>query len=125
VSSTQGKITVELNNTTQTALATGSNGYIFYFLGNFKVETAGSYEFSVSSDDGARIYVNNVLVVDNWLINTSTSTQLGSVSLSKGEHKVEFWYFTAGSASNFMEFNWGTNPTGYSGVIKASQFKVK
>lgn len=125
ISSTQGQVKQELNDDMRINLAPTSGGYIFYFVGKIDISSAGNYRFNSRSNDGARLYVNDVLVIDNWSVRNFTSTNSESVFMPEGEHKVEIWYFSDGGGSSFMEFFWGANPAGYSGMIKASQFKVK
>jgi hypothetical protein len=54
--------------------------------------TAGVYRFDVFHDDGARLYVDNSLVLQNWCSNCSL-TDSAAVVLSAGSHAVrlEMW----------------------------------
>ncbi|MEM7211612.1 MAG: Hint domain-containing protein [Pseudomonadota bacterium] len=56
------------------------------------VTTGGSYTFEINSDDGSKLFVNGVEVVDNDGLHGAT-TQSGSVTLGAGEHEVEIIYF--------------------------------
>ena len=53
---------------------------------------AGAHEFRLTSDDGARLYVDDVLVVDDW-VDSSVNTVVGTRTLTAGEHvlRVEFY----------------------------------
>src|SRR5262249_7091865 len=50
----------------------------------------GIYRFSVTGDDGVRLYVDNQLKIDKWLGATSYTVD---VKLSTGPHQVKLEYF--------------------------------
>ena len=62
------------------------------FRGELAVETPGLYIFGLYSDDGAKLYINGTLVVDNGGIHAPMG-KLGSITLSTGMHPVEIHYF--------------------------------
>ncbi len=125
LSISQGSTTIPLNNTSRGNLAPDTDGYIILYTGTLKVENTGSFTFNARSDDGTRIYIDDILVVDNWFDQGAT-TRSGTVNLAAGEHKIEFWYYE-NAGGDFMEFTWGANPDGYTvgNVINANQFIVK
>ena len=88
-------------------------------------KNTGTFTFESRSDDGSRIYIDDVLVVESWFDQGST-TRSNSIDLSKGEHKIEFWYYE-NSGFDFMRFRWLANPDGYTvnSEIDAMQFYVK
>lgn len=53
---------------------------------------AADYTFSVTSDDGVRLYIDNVLVIDKW-INQPATTYTYLKTMTAGSHalKVEFY----------------------------------
>ena len=55
---------------------------------------AGTYRFIASSDDGVRVYVDDVLVVNNWR-EQSYATASGDINLSAGNHYIRVEYFDA------------------------------
>src|SRR5262249_37239675 len=66
---------------------------------SFLVPSAGVYTFKVSSDDGAWLWIDGQLVVDNSGLH-STGDVTGTASLSAGAHVVGFKYFErSGSAA--------------------------
>lgn len=118
--------TGDLDNAARATIApTVSEGYIIRFVGTIKVQNTGRFAFNASSDDGSRVYVDNVLVVENWF-DQGTATRSGNVTLAEGEHRIEFWYYE-NSGGDSMEFTWGANPDGYTvgSVINASSLYVK
>ncbi|HBY95628.1 MAG TPA: hypothetical protein DEP84_17015 [Chloroflexi bacterium] len=59
----------------------------------------GTYRFHLTADDGARLYVDNRLVLDMWAQGPAR-TQTVDLNLSAGDHFLEVDYFEAsGSAS--------------------------
>ncbi len=59
---------------------------------------AGTYQFSVTADDGARLYIDNNLVIDKW-IDQSPSTYTVSQSLSAGTHTIKMEYYENGGGA--------------------------
>jgi hypothetical protein len=56
---------------------------------------AGVYRFSVTGDDGVRLYVGGQLKIDKWFAQGAT-TYTANVSLSAGNHEVKLEYFEGG-----------------------------
>jgi uncharacterized protein YraI len=56
---------------------------------------AGTYRFTLAGDDGLRLYINDVLVIDRWQVQRATSYVI-DVPLSTGLHtlRVEYFEFT-------------------------------
>lgn len=55
---------------------------------------AGTYRFSVTSDDGVRLWVGNDYVINSWEERTAT-TDTAIVTLSEGTHAIALDYFDA------------------------------
>jgi hypothetical protein len=53
---------------------------------------AGSYQFAVAADDGVRLFVDGVPVIDKW-IDQSATTWTAVRNLSSGEHTVVIQYY--------------------------------
>lgn len=71
-------------------------------VGNFSARwtktetfTAGTYYFLVQSDDGIRVYVDDVLILDDWT-NHALRNYQPSVTLSSGPHTLKIEYYQAG-----------------------------
>lgn len=62
------------------------------FRGLIFIETAGRYRFALRADDGAQLYIDGYLVVDNDGIHP-TAYQEGGIALTRGFHFVEIRYF--------------------------------
>ena len=65
------------------------------FTGFIKIPTEGVYNFSITSNDGSRLYIANQLVVDNdgWHGSIEKS---GQAALKDGFHPLRLLYFQAG-----------------------------
>lgn len=75
----------------------GSGRYEFYavqYTGNFTTSKAGPYQFTLSSSDGSRLYIDDKLVVDDDGRHLPKSAA-GTVTLAAGQHTVRVDYFKA------------------------------
>jgi cytochrome c2 len=72
--------------------------YALRFEGFFQVERDGNYNFTLSSDDGSRLFVDGKQVVNNDGIHPPV-TKSGKVTLTKGVHKVTVGFFQAGGGA--------------------------
>jgi hypothetical protein len=58
----------------------------------FWIETPGQYRFALGSDDGANLYIDGKLVIDNNGIH-GPKIETGGVKLKRGIHRVRVAYF--------------------------------
>ena len=79
------------------------------FRGQLKVDTAGTYNFKITSDDGAQVYINGELVVDNDGLHPFTSAN-GSAMLAAGYQDLEILYFQG--PPNYLGLQWFWQPPG-------------
>lgn len=69
------------------------DGYSVRWTGLVQPLYSETYTFSTVSDDGIRLWVNGVLLVDNW-VNQSATEKSGSITLVGGEqYKIVVEYF--------------------------------
>ncbi|MEM9142708.1 MAG: PA14 domain-containing protein [Bacteroidota bacterium] len=66
--------------------------FAIQYTGFVQVPETGVYTFYLRSDDGAKLYVNNTLVVDNDGSH-SASTKTGMIAIKKGWHPLKIGYF--------------------------------
>jgi hypothetical protein len=59
---------------------------------------AGVYRFTVTGDDGVRLYVDGQLKIDQWTVHQAT-TYTADVALTAGSHEVKLEYFEAAAAA--------------------------
>ncbi len=64
---------------------------------------AGAYRITVSMDDGARVYIDNMLVLNQWVEGANRTLSV-DVPLSAGQHTLRIEYFERGGSGN-MSFS--------------------
>lgn len=88
------------------ALAPGLNPALFSakFEGFIKPQFSETYTFSLTHDQGARVYIDNVLIVDGYATTGVTTT--GTVALTAGTfHAIRVeWFNTSGAANIKLEW---------------------
>lgn len=62
------------------------------YQGNFRVHTPGSYEFRVLSDDGAKLFIDDKLIIDNDGTHGPSSAS-GKLQLDGSSHSMTLQYF--------------------------------
>jgi hypothetical protein len=62
------------------------------YHGEFWVSTPGEYDFKLTSDDGARLYIDDQLVINLDGVHSATDGD-GHVTLSAGRHTIHVPYF--------------------------------
>ncbi|MGC9348530.1 MAG: PA14 domain-containing protein [Anaerolineae bacterium] len=73
--------------------------------------TPGTYVFSVTSDDGIRVWVDDTLVIDKWYVHPPT-TFTADVYLGSGHHLIKVEYFEeAGVAVAKLQWYLKSQPT--------------
>lgn len=83
------------------------------WFGNWDFPQTENYRFSVVADDGVRVWVDDVLVIDDWRVGPKR-TAVADVSLARGIHKVRVEYFeSTGNAQ--VGINWAVKYTGWEG----------
>ena len=76
-------------------LAGLSENFGLVFEGEINISEKGTYDFSLGSDDGSRLYINDKLVVDNDGVHSMT-TKKGKIKLDSGKAKLKLEYFEKG-----------------------------
>ncbi len=62
------------------------------YHGTFWISDAGPYHFQLMSDDGSKLYIDDILVINNDGIHPPR-TEVGTVELKKGIHRIRVSYF--------------------------------
>jgi len=62
------------------------------YNGKFWIETPGMYRFALTSDDGAELYIDGQLIIDNNGTHPP-ETRNGSLNLARGIHRIRVPYF--------------------------------
>lgn len=72
--------------------------------------TPGIYDLSVRSDDGIRVYVNGVLVIDKWHESPGTTTYTVQRPLTEGNNTIVVEYYEGeGAALAYFWATWVSN----------------
>lgn len=89
------------------AIGVPADNFSVRWSGTLTVPTSGTYRFRTNNDDGVRLWVNGVLVIDKWVDRSSaTNYTSGSIKLTAGQRvaiRIEH-YQKSGSAT--MKLNW-------------------
>ena len=56
---------------------------------------AGTYQFTTTTDDGVRLFVDGTLVINHWVPQPPT-TRTGVIALTAGAHQIVMEYFEEG-----------------------------
>jgi outer membrane protein OmpA-like peptidoglycan-associated protein len=62
------------------------------YTGTFQVTTPGEYSFTLSSDDGSRLWIDGKQIVDDDGTHPTQEAE-GKVNLTKGMHSMKVWYY--------------------------------
>jgi hypothetical protein len=68
------------------------------WIGDFNFDTAGSYSFSTTADDGVRIYVEGNLIIDRWFDQGPTNYK-ADINLAAGAHRIQMDYYENGGGA--------------------------
>ncbi len=63
-----------------------------------EAETAGTYSFRTYTDDGLRLFINDQMVIDNW-IDQAPANRTGSIYLDEGTHDCVMEYYENGGGA--------------------------
>ena len=88
--------TVNFNFGDNTSPAAGVNatGYSVRWLGQVQAPVSGAYTFTTESDDGIRLWVNGVQVINNWTLHGPTVNNGTSINLNAGQkYDIRLEYF--------------------------------
>src|SRR5262249_24481564 len=90
-----------------TALSHADN-YSVKWVGFVKPQYSETYTFYTSTDDGVRLWVDNVLVVDKWREQTATEWS-GTVKLQADKlYQVRLEYFNRTSTGASAHLSWSS-----------------
>jgi hypothetical protein len=83
--------------------------------------TQGNYRFSVTSDDGAKLYIDDQLVINQWPNSQSATTNF-ALDLTAGPHdiKLEYYQYT-GPAQ--VRLTWGISNPSCSQTVAANRWR--
>lgn len=76
----------------QTTHSIDASTFTIIFTGYIRISTTNSYTFYTNSNDGSRLYIDDVLIVDNDGLHAAQERS-GTVSLNMGYHVLRVEYF--------------------------------
>ncbi len=92
--------------------AVGTDQFSVRWTGQVRAEHSGEYQFRFhNSDDGVRLRVNGVTIIDDWTAHAPRDSAVGTATLAAGQlYDIEVDYFddTLGAR---MELQWAFPPT--------------
>jgi hypothetical protein len=91
--------------TTAPASTLNASNFSVRWTGEVQAPVAGSYVFSTTSDDGVRLWINDVLVINNWTNHSSTTNNSSAISLNAGIHykmKMEYYDASGGAIAKLL-----------------------
>jgi hypothetical protein len=74
------------------------------WTGRIEIPASGNVDFFMRSDDGVRLYIDNRLVIDNW-IDQEANWASGSINLNKGTYPIKIEYYDSMYGA-VIEFAW-------------------
>ncbi len=86
------------------------------------VPTAGTYRFKLNADDGAKLYIDDNLVIDNDGLHAQIAVN-GSITLSAGDHELVMEYFQGPRYHIALELFWRTPGSSTYVYVPASAYK--
>lgn len=92
------------------------------FAGLVHIANPGFYVFQTCSDDGSKVFIDGVLVVNNDGVH-GTNCVSGPVTLTAGDHPVVVDYFQGPRYSISLQLFW-TPPNGTSQLVPTSSLSV-
>ena len=76
------------------------------WTGNVQAPATGSYRFQTMSDDGVRVWVNGVLVINNWTNHAPTTNNSASIALTGGTRYAITMEFYDGTGVRHGRLRW-------------------
>lgn len=70
--------------------------FVFSFDGFIQIDVVGTYTFFTSSDDGSRLYINGVMVVDNDGLHATVEKSGNYAFTTIGKHPIKVTFFEGG-----------------------------
>lgn len=103
----------------------GANGetkewFAIHFKGSLNVTAAGEYELCLNAGDGAQLYLDENLIVDNDGVH-DTAEKCEKLSIEPGEYKVDLLYFQ-GTGELGLQLSWAKDGGAKEIVPKAALF---
>lgn len=88
--------------------------------GRIKINQDDNYTFTISTDEGARLFIDDKMVIDTWTQENRALEHSGSIDLEEGFHKIKVeYYFNQNYAD--IKLLW-SSPTSKRKIVKTKYF---
>lgn len=77
-----------------------ADNFSIRWTGVIRPSVSGTYIFSVKGDDGFRLWVNNNIVIDNWVDEANTLKQANVDLTADNEYSVKLEYYESGGLAD-------------------------
>lgn len=67
--------------------------FAIIYTGRFEIKNAGLYEFLLQSDDGSRLWIDSIEVINRDGLRQFREMKQGKIQLKAGFHGIKVWYF--------------------------------
>ncbi|MEM2253824.1 MAG: PA14 domain-containing protein [Desulfurococcaceae archaeon] len=85
------------------------------------VPHTGTYRFYVTTDDGSRLWIDDILIIDAWRDQAPTTYISEPLNIDAGYHKLKYWFYNRYAFAEAV-LGW-IPPYGSVGVIPKEYFK--
>lgn len=100
-------------------ITVGANGFSVRWSGRITPPQTATYTFYVASDEGARLWVDGMLIIDDWAGHASVQEKMGNISLQQGQgYDIRLEYFENTGAAQ-VRLSW-SRPSQPKTVVPAS-----
>jgi hypothetical protein len=101
----------------------GVDNFSVRWTGRIQPRATGNYTFFVNSDNGRKLYVNNVLLIDKWISDYDVEYS-GTINLTKGQYyDIRLDYFEEAGGAN-CKLEWMSSEQSREVVPKSQLYSV-
>ena len=83
-----------------------SDKFSVRWSGKVKASSTGNFQFQTASNDGVRVWINGVLVINNWTNHATTTNNSASISLVNGTRYAVTMEFYDGTGAAVARLRW-------------------
>jgi fibronectin-binding autotransporter adhesin len=94
------------------------------FLGGLNINTAGTYSFGLNTDDGSRLYIDGVLLINNEGGHGATNLT-NSVTLDAGRHEIRIDYVNNSGGGSIAVTYSGPDQVASGAIPSANLFRAE
>jgi beta-glucosidase len=105
------------------ASGVNSDNFSVRWTGSLVPPVTGTYTLALTSDDGSRLTLNNVLQIDNWGYHGNQVRSVNMNLTANQSYSISIEYFEGGGGAN-CQFTWNTPSTYTEATTLASQSDV-